>query len=199
MIAIIDYDAGNIGSVANALSRLGVDQFVITSDARQIESADGVIFPGQGRAGPAMKSLKQSGLDKLIPTLKQPFLGICLGMQLLMDSTEEDDTQALGIIGGTCVRFETSLPVPHMGWNSVNVMKQNRLLDQSDGEYVYFANSYYVKPDEQNIAATTNYDGEFTSVVSKDNFYGIQFHPEKSGPAGEKILGAFIDICKETA
>jgi glutamine amidotransferase len=195
-IVIIDYDAGNVGSVANALKRLGVNEFEITSNIEVIKVADGVIFPGQGRAGPAMRSLEESGLDKLIPTLKQPFLGICLGLQFLMESSDEDNTTALGIVKGSCTKLKTDLPVPHMGWNELQIEQATDLFKGvAAGEHVYFANSYVVNPAGDETTATTVYGDRFSCAIKKENFYGIQFHPEKSGPTGERILRNFIGLC----
>lgn len=199
MIAVVDYDAGNIGSVANALKRLGA-KFEVTSDPVKIKAADGVIFPGQGRAGPAMKSLQTSGLDKLLPELKQPFLGICLGMQLMVEELEEDNQSGLGIIPGRCVRFEKIKPVPHMGWNKLVIVKNLQLFEGiKSGVYVYFVHSYYVDAPEEFVIAKTDYGGDFASVIAKDNFYGVQFHPEKSAEDGEKILKNFLTLCGEKA
>lgn len=198
MIAIVDYNAGNIGSVANALKRLGVE-FTVTSDTKQIKSAEGVIFPGQGRAGPAMDSLKKTGLDKLLPELKQPFLGICLGMQLMVKNIEEDDQAGLGILPGKCIRFQNVKPIPHMGWNNLQIVKDLRLLKGiSSKDRVYFVHSYGVYAGDEFTAATTDYGGKFASVIAKNNFYGTQFHPEKSAEPGERILKNFLEICGET-
>ncbi len=197
MIAVVDYDAGNIGSVANALKRLGA-KFEVTSDTDTIRKADGVIFPGQGRAGPALKSLQKSGLDKLLPSLKQPFLGICLGMQLMVEKLEEDNQTGLGIVPGKCELFKDISPVPHMGWNKVNIVQDSKLLaGLKSGSYQYFVHSYAVKTDKEFTVAVTDYGGEFASAVNRDNFYGVQFHPEKSAEAGEQILNNFLIICGE--
>ena len=200
MIAIIDYDAGNIGSVANALNRLGVSNYEITSDKNVIKNSKGVIFPGQGRAGPAMQSLQANGLDELLPTLKQPFIGICLGMQLIMDSSEEDNSTALGIIPGTCRKLATDLPIPQMGWNKLEMLRDSSLLNNLDDEpYVYFANSYAVATDNSYVDATVMYGQPIVSAIEKDNFYGIQFHPEKSGAVGETILSNFLKLCEQSS
>lgn len=197
MIAVVDYDAGNIGSVANVLKRLGVESEV-TSERQKIENADGVIFPGQGRAGPAMRSLKKSGLDKLLPALKQPFLGICLGMQLMVEELDEDNQIGLGIIPGRCTRLTAIKPVPHMGWNNLLIATKSQLLNNiNPEEYVYFVHSYAVSTEDEFVLAKTVYGDQFASVVSKDNFYGTQFHPEKSAETGEKILKNFLKICGE--
>ncbi len=195
MIAIIDYQAGNIGSVRNALDRLGV-KYIVSADAIVIQAADGVIFPGQGRAGPAMKQLRASGLDRLIPQLTQPFLGICLGMQLLAESSEEDDTTCLGIMPGSCRKFPASLKTPQLGWNQVSLTQESPLSAKSKtDEYFYFLNSYYFDADPAQVVGTANYGVSFPSIVQKDNFFAVQFHPEKSGPAGEHILKNFCELC----
>ena len=197
MIAVIDYQAGNIGSVANALKKLGVE-YTVTGDPLVIKRADGIIFPGQGRAGPAMDSLHASGISDVLLSLSQPFLGICLGMQLMVEKLDEDNRSGLGIIPGECRKLENVSPIPHMGWNSLHVAKKSQLLNNvASGEYVYFAHSYAVKTDEDFVAATTDYGGRFAAVVTKDNFFGLQFHPEKSAAVGEQILKNFMDICKE--
>ncbi len=196
MIAIIDYKAGNIGSVQNALKHLGVDD-VVTNDPSEIQAAQAVIFPGQGRAGPAMKELRKLGLDKTIPTLTQPFLGICLGMQLLADTSEEDETNCLGVVPGRCRKFPASLKLPQIGWNVVNCVQDSPLTRAvTDKEYFYFVNSYYFDAEEPYIVATTGYGFDFPSIVQKDNFYAVQFHPEKSGDAGEQLLKNFCEVAK---
>lgn len=197
MIAIVDYDAGNIGSVANALKRLGAD-FKVTSDPETIKASDGVIFPGQGRAGPAMESLRQSGLDKVLPRLKQPFFGICLGMQLMVEEIEEDNQKGLAIIAGKCIRLQSVSPVPHMGWNKIQIMKRSRLLSGiEDDAYQYFAHSYAAHVPHEYKLAITDYGVNFDSAIQKGNFYGVQFHPEKSADAGDQILKNFLRICGE--
>lgn len=197
MIAVVDYRAGNIGSVVNALKRLNAE-FEVTSDSIKIKKADGVIFPGQGRAGPAMKSLQKTGLDNVLPTLTQPFLGICLGMQLMVEWLEEDDQPGLGIIPGECKRFQSIKPVPHMGWNQVKICRKSPLFDGIEGDfYQYFVHSYAVKAPNKFVLATTEYGSEFASVIGKNNFYGVQFHPEKSVENGAKLLQNFLRICGE--
>lgn len=177
MIAIIDYKAGNVASLTSALKRLG-QECMVTNDPAVIQAADKVIFPGQGRARPAMAELKRTGLDQLIPKLKQPFLGICLGMQLLLDESAEDDTQCLGIIPGRVKRFQTSEPVPQMGWNNG----------------YYFVHSYYVDTAARYTIYRHNYGGQwFASMMAKDNFWGVQFHPEKSSQAGLQLLQQFCE------
>lgn len=197
MIAVVDYKAGNVGSVTNMLKKLGVS-FTVTSDPQLISASDGVIFPGQGRAGPAMESLKKTGLHKLLPDLKQPFLGICLGMQLMVDELEEDGVRGLGIISGKCVRFKEIKPIPHMGWNTLRITQSSELLKGvKNGSYMYFVHSYFVETQSKFILAATDYGGEFAAVVAKDNFYGVQPHPEKSAQLGEKILINFLKLCGE--
>jgi glutamine amidotransferase len=197
MIAIVKYNAGNLGSVANALDRLG-QKYKITAVPNEIKAADGVIFPGQGRAGPAMASLRENGLDSLLPELPQPFLGICLGMQLMVDELEEDKQQGLGIIPGKCQLIKGVKPVPHMGWNTLSIAKQSQLLEGlSDGSFVYFVHSYAVHVPDEFVIARTDYGGDFDSVIAKDNFYGTQFHPEKSAETGQQILKKFLKICGE--
>ena len=195
MIAIIDYEAGNVGSLANALERLGAD-YEITNDPAKVKAARGVILPGQGRAGPAMTSLQKTGLDQVIRELEQPFLGICLGMQVLVDESNEDNTKCLGIIPGSSGKFAANLPVPQMGWNKIDQKQQSPLLEGiENGAYQYFVHSYYVKTAASNTVATTDYGETFKSVIEKDNFYGVQFHPEKSGKIGGKILANFLGLC----
>jgi glutamine amidotransferase len=195
MIALIDYDAGNTCSVMNALNRLNVN-FRLTSDSREISQADKVIFPGVGHAGSAMAALKNKGLVETIINLKQPVLGICVGMQLLCAHSEEGDTTCLGILPLTVTKMIASqaLKVPHMGWNQIQFKKaQNPLLnDINNGEHFYFVHSYYV-PSSAADVAITNYGGDFAAMVHKDNFYGIQFHAEKSGRAGEQMIKNFIE------
>lgn len=196
MIAIIDYKAGNIGSVKNALDRLDVE-YCVTADSTIIKSADGVIFPGQGRAGQAMKELISSGLDKIIPELKQPFLGICLGMQLLADFSEENSTQCLSIIPSKCRKFPNNLKTPQLGWNKVDFM-QNSYLTKNipNGEYFYFLNSYYFDAAAKYVIGETSYGFNFASIVQKDNFCAVQFHPEKSSKQGNQLLKNFCEASK---
>ena len=196
MIAIVDYRAGNTGSVQDALNRLGVAS-VITADPSVVKSADGVIFPGQGRAGAAMNQLQSTGLDKLIPKLTQPFLGICLGMQLLSKVSDEDDTDCLNVIPGKCRKFPSLLKTPQLGWNKVMFTKRSPLtLGLANGQYFYFLNSYYFDSEEKCVAGTTSYGFDFPAIVQKDNFFAVQFHPEKSGKSGEQLLKNFCEISK---
>ncbi|MEN8137868.1 MAG: imidazole glycerol phosphate synthase subunit HisH [Bacteroidota bacterium] len=190
MIVIIDYGAGNIQSVKFALERLGVEA-ILTSDTEIIKKADKVIFPGVGRAEPAMKKLKQSGLDRLIPELKQPVLGVCLGMQLMCEHTEEDNVKGLGIFPLEVKEFEKSLKVPQIGWNHISELKSGLFNNIKENAYTYFVHSYYV-PDSEFSIASTNYGFKYSSAIKKDNFYATQFHPEKSGDVGEQILENFL-------
>ena len=183
MIAVIRYSAGNVLSVMNALSRLGKDA-VLTDDPATIKSADHVIFPGVGEASSAMRYLREHGLDDVIRHLTQPFLGICLGMQLMCSASDEGDTGCLGIRG---------YKIPHMGWNNLEKLSGPLFSHVSPGEYVYFVHSYYV-PASCYSSAITEYDGlSFSASLSKDNFHGVQFHPEKSGDVGERILRSFLE------
>lgn len=193
MIAIINYNAGNIASVTNALTKLGVD-FIITDDPEKIKKADKIIFPGVGRAETAMRELKKRKLDRLIPKIKVPFLGICLGMQLLFDYSAEDKINCLKIIPGSVKKFSSKVKVPHMGWNKVKIEKSSPLWKNiSDNNYFYFVHSFYAETQNEEIA-TTNYDLKFASAVQKNNFYGVQFHPEKSGKIGLKLLNNFCNL-----
>ncbi|MBU0577505.1 imidazole glycerol phosphate synthase subunit HisH [Patescibacteria group bacterium] len=194
MISIIDYNAGNIASVTNVLKRLACD-YIITSNPDEIRKADKIIFPGVGRAKPAMEELKKRSLIKVVQNAKQPFLGICLGLQLLADFSEEDSTKCLGIIPEAIKRFSNNLKVPQIGWNKVSFTKSSPLTDGiPDNEYFYFVNSYYMPINEFTVGET-KYGISFSSVIQKDNFYATQFHPEKSGKIGEKIIRNFIEKC----
>lgn len=205
MIAIIDYKSGNIASLCAALDRLNQQypdlQYTVTNDPAVIRSADRVIFPGQGRSGPAMRELQRLGLDTVIKELTQPFLGICLGMQLLADFTEEDSTPGLGIIPVQVKRFTgKTIPVPHMGWNQLCVTQTDPLLNfVTSGDYAYFVHSYYMEPNPEYTLATVNYGELAAAIVRKDNFVGMQFHPEKSGAAGMKLLENFCTGSAGTA
>lgn len=192
MLAIIDYGAGNTKSLQFALERLGVNS-LLTSNADQIKSADKVIFPGQGAAGSAMQKLKHFGLDQLIPELKQPVLGICLGMQLFCKHTEEGDVQGLGIVKGTVKRFSSKVKVPQMGWNSIHNLKGELFDGIQEGAYMYLVHSYFV-PDSTETVATSNYDGSYSVALQKENFYGVQFHPEKSSKQGQLVLNNFLKL-----
>jgi glutamine amidotransferase len=192
MVAIIDYDAGNVRSLQFALERLGVKS-QLTSDPDTIRNADRVIFPGQGAARSAMEKLKYSGLDQLIPQLKQPVLGICLGMQLLCESTEEGDVKGLGIIHGKVVRFSNKVKVPQMGWNTISKTQTALFQNIKDHEFMYLVHSYYV-PILPETIAQSEYDETYSVALRKDNFYGVQFHPEKSSHAGSQLLQNFMTL-----
>ena len=187
---IIDYDAGNVKSLQFALERLGVEA-QITHDIDSISSAEKVIFPGQGEAASAMEKLKSKGLDTLIPQLRQPVLGICLGMQLLCKQTEEGSTQGLGILPSKVKRFPNIVKVPQMGWNTVNHNAEGLFEGITQDCYMYLVHSYFV-PVTPNTIAQTNYAGAYSVAVQKDNFYGVQFHPEKSSKDGLRLLENFL-------
>ena len=190
MIAIIDYKAGNVKSLQFALERLGVKS-ILTADPKIITNAEKVIFPGQGAAASAMKKLKDSGLDILIPKLKQPVLGICLGMQLLCDFTEEGNVKALGIISGKVKRFSDNVKVPQMGWNTISGLQNPLFNNIKNYEFMYLIHSYFVPLLAETIAVS-QYDLIYSVAVQKNNFYGVQFHPEKSSKAGQQILHNFL-------
>lgn len=191
-IVIIDYGSGNIQSIQFALQRLGYEG-ILSNDIDEIQSADKVIFPGVGEAQTAMKKLIESGLDVLIPMLQQPVLGICLGMQLMCDFSEERDTKGLGIFNTNVVRFPKKLRTPHIGWNTITQLQSPLFKDIKEGDFMYFVHSYYV-PKCSEAIATTGYDFEYTSALQKDNFYGVQFHPEKSGTIGAQVLSNFLKL-----
>ena len=192
MIAIIDYVAGNVKSVENAVRKLGYET-LITSNPEEIRNAEKVIFPGVGEASTAMNYLKSLKLDELIPTLKQPFLGICLGQQLLCDYSEEGNTKCLGIFDLKVKQFPATDIVPHMGWNNLQNMKSLIFDGISDYDNFYFVHSYYCEVGE-NTTSECDYILPFSATLQKDNFYGTQFHPEKSGDVGSKILENFLKI-----
>ena len=202
-VAIIDYKAGNVYSVIHALERL---RPVLTDDAERIRRADKVLFPGQGEASQAMSYLRKTGLDRVIRDLRQPILGICIGQQLMCRHSEEGDTPCLGIFDVPVLRFQPQRhedKVPHMGWNCLQIMKNEERRVKNEeaglfrgfegGEYVYFVHSYYVPQCEWTIA-TTDYITPFSAALHRDNFYATQFHPEKSGSVGERILQNFLEI-----
>ena len=194
-LALIKYNAGNVQSVSFALERLGVS-FAITDDAEEIKSADKVLFPGVGEASSTMKFLKDRNLDKLIPSLTQPVLGVCLGMQLMCKFSMENNTPCLGIFDETVTKFVASptQKVPHMGWNELK-LKESWLDPALEDKYVYFVHSYYV-PVNSFTSAITNYTVPFSAAMHRDNFYAVQFHPEKSAGAGELVLKSFLSINK---
>ena len=191
-IIIIDYGAGNIKSIQFAFKRLGVDA-VLSNSIDEIKSADKVVFPGVGEASSAMKMLRESGLDTIIPTLKQPVLGICLGMQLMCNSSEEGNTKGLGIFNVDIKRFSNSVKVPQMGWNVISDLKSDLFNGIKENEFMYLVHSFYAEKCTEMIAKT-DYEIEYASALQKDNFYGVQFHPEKSGIMGEKILKNFLEL-----
>jgi len=191
-IVILNYGAGNIQSIQFSLNRLGFEG-ILSKNHQEILSADKVIFPGVGEASLAMKRLKESGLDKLIPQLKQPVLGICLGMQLMCAYSEEGNTEGLGIFDDNVMKFTPKVKVPQMGWNTIYNLKSELFDGISENEYMYLVHSYYV-PNSENSIATTNYEVEYCSALQKNNFYGVQFHPEKSGKFGEQILNNYLKI-----
>lgn len=193
-IVILKYQAGNLFSVRQALIRLG-HQATISDDPEEIRQADKVIFPGVGQASAAMKSLRESGLDQLIPSLKQPVLGICLGMQLLLEESEEEDTPCLGIIPGAIRKFpvERDLKIPHMGWNRITNGEGPLFWGVDPQAWYYFVHSYYAGLLPETMAEAA-YGIPFSAALQKDNFFGCQFHPEKSGPAGAQILKNFLAL-----
>ncbi|MEP7074353.1 MAG: imidazole glycerol phosphate synthase subunit HisH [Acidobacteriota bacterium] len=192
-VAIVKYNAGNVRSVTNALKRLGVDS-EITDDPATLRCADRVIFPGVGEASSAMKYLREKDLDGTIRSLKQPVLAICLGMQLLCASSEENDTECLGIVTQKVERFPSNtLNVPQIGWNNISMLKTHLLEGVRDGSFVYFANSYFVRRCDGTIASAF-YGQEMSAAIRHENFYGVQFHPEKSGRVGATILANFLKI-----
>lgn len=194
-IAIVKYNAGNIGSVENAVRRMGIEPMV-TDDVEKIQSADRVIFPGQGEAHSTMTYLKAHRLDEVIVELKQPVLGICIGMQLLCRHSEEQDTDCLGVFDVDVKRFiplQHEDKVPQMGWNTIEDTKTALFEGFDKPEFVYFIHSFYVPTCDWTIA-TTNYIQPYSSALHKDNFYATQFHPEKSGQVGEQILKNFIEL-----
>lgn len=198
--AIIDYNVGNLLSVTNAFKYLGFESR-ITNDLKELELADDVVLPGVGAFPDAMKNLKDRGLDKIVKqlALKKPILGVCLGMQMLFDSSEElRYTKGLGLIGGTVQKINTQLKLPQIGWNSLKMINETPLLkDVGEGEYVYFVHSYSaIVADREDLKAVTEYPDEITAVVARGNVFGCQFHPEKSGEVGLRILKNFKELEK---
>lgn len=191
-LAIVKYNAGNIQSVLYALERIGMEA-VVTDDHTLLRSADKVIFPGVGEASSAMNYLKERQLDSLIKSLEQPVLGICLGMQLMCMHSEENDTDCLGIFDTKVKRFSGSLKIPQIGWNLVQETREPLFSHLPKEAYCYFVHSYYADVCDE-TAATTEYGVRFSSALQKRNFYGVQFHPEKSAAAGEQILKNFINL-----
>ncbi len=191
-IVIIDYGAGNIQSLKFAIRRLG-DEAILSHDALEIRSADKVIFPGVGEASSAMKKLRGTGLHDFIPTLKQPVLGICLGMQLMCNGSAEGNTEGLGLFDVDVVRFSDDVKVPQMGWNVISNLRSPLFDGISENEHVYMVHGYYAGLCSDTIAET-DYHVKYSSALAKDNFYGTQFHPEKSGGVGEHILNNFLNM-----
>ena len=191
-IAIIDYGAGNIKSIQFALNRLGFEG-LLTNNPNEIQSADKVIFPGVGEASSAMNKLKNSGLNELIPTLKQPVLGICLGMQLMCNHTEEGNTNGLGIFDTNVIQFSNQVKVPHMGWNTIYNLQSPLFQGINENEYLYLVHSFYA-PLSENTIAMTNYELQYSSALQLNNFYGVQFHPEKSHHWGVQLLKNFAEM-----
>ena len=196
MIAIIDYDTGNLRSVCNALDRIGAE-YVLTDDPETIRRADRVLLPGVGEASSAMAKLRERGLCDVIRSLKVPVLGICIGMQLMCRHSQEGDVDCLGIFDADVCRFEPDLAsgvkVPHMGWNAVTDLKTGLFEGLEDGEFVYFVHSYAASVCEDTIAVSDN-GRKFSAAMRRGNFYGAQFHPEKSGDVGERILRNFMNL-----
>ena len=192
MIAIVKYNAGNIKSVQNALDRLGYE-CTLTDDVATLINADKVIFPGVGEASSAMSYLKERGLDQVIKNLKQPVLGICLGLQLMCLESEEGNTACLGIFKNTVRRFEETDLVPHMGWNDITALNSKLFVGVESGDDTYFVHSYCADLSEH-TTSVCNYSSPFSASLEKENFYATQFHPEKSADVGEKILKNFLEL-----
>ena len=194
-VVIIKYNAGNIYSVDYGLKRLGINPLV-TDNLETIQKADKVIFPGQGEASTTMQYLREHKLDQVIKALKQPVLGICIGMQLMCSHSDEGNTECLGIFDAEVKRFMPQRhedKVPHMGWNTLNGLNSELFTEAQNDAFVYFVHSYYI-PVTNDTAATTQYIQPFSAAMHKDNFYATQFHPEKSGTVGEQILTNFLNI-----
>jgi glutamine amidotransferase len=195
MIALIDYGAGNTASVANSLKTLNAD-YILTNVEEEIKKCEKVIFPGVGEASSAIKKINEIKIFSLLKEIDKPMLGICLGLQLMCAHSEEGDVDCLGIFPADTVKFVLKKSaVPHMGWNQIYFKKKSKLFEGiKEGEFFYFAHSYYV-PMNEYTTAYTSYEIDFSAALEKDNFYGLQFHPEKSSHAGLKILRNFIELC----
>ena len=191
-LVIINYGAGNIKSLQFAFKRLGVEA-ILSHHPEIIKTADKVIFPGVGEASSAMKMLKSQALDQLIPQLQQPVLGICLGMQLLCNHTEEGDTNGLGIFDVNIKRFNANVKVPQIGWNTINNLKSDLFKGINEGDYMYLVHSYYAECCSEAIAIS-DYGLQYASALQSNNFYGVQFHPEKSSTKGEQLLKNFLEL-----
>jgi len=191
-IVIINYGAGNIQSIKFAIQRLGYDA-KLTNDVREIQNADKVIFPGVGEASSAMGKLHTSGLNKIIPELKQPVLGICLGMQLMCNSSEEGNTKGLRIFDVDVIKFSNTVKVPQIGWNQIANLKSDLFININEKEYIYLVHSFYAPLCNETIAES-DYELKYSAALQKDNFYGTQFHPEKSSEVGGEILLNFLSI-----
>jgi glutamine amidotransferase len=192
-VAIVKYNAGNVCSVDNALKRLGVEPFV-TDDSEELQNAEKVIFPGVGEASTAMNYLREKGLDRVIKNLQQPVLGVCLGMQLLGAISDENNTECLGVIPFRIKKFESEIEkIPHIGWNQIVNLNSKLFQDIEENSFVYYVHSYFVESNPA-IIAQTNYIKDFGAAVQQNNFYGVQFHAEKSGIIGEKILENFLKL-----
>lgn len=192
MIAIIDYNAGNTKSVTFALQRLGVEP-ILTRDEAELRRADKIIFPGVGEASSTMSFLAELGLDGLIPSLTQPVLGVCLGMQLMCEYSDEGDTHGLGIFPHRVLKFPPEMKVPHMGWDNIINLKGSLFTADMEAGFAYFVHSYYVPLGSDTVAAC-DYIMPFSAALQKDNFYAVQFHPEKSGMLGTQILQNFLEL-----
>ena len=194
MIAIVNYKMGNLRSVQNALCRLGAD-FTVTDDAETIRRASHVLLPGVGAADEAMRNLRETGLPAVIRSLRQPVLGICVGMQVLCRHSEEGDAECLGVFDAKVRRFAAGegLKVPHMGWNQLGNMETKLFMGIGSGSYAYFVHSYFAGLCPDTIA-TARYGALFSAALKYENFYGVQFHPEKSGDTGERLLANFLAL-----
>lgn len=193
MIAVIDYDTGNLRSVANTLGRLGAE-YIITASPEQIRCADHVLLPGVGEASSAMAKLRERGLVEVIRSLTQPVLGICIGLQLLCRHSQENDTPCIGIFDNEVRKFDLpELKVPHMGWNSISKLRTPLFKGIDEGAYVYYVHSFAPSLNDDTIAIT-EYGMPFSAAIAKDNFFGTQFHPEKSASVGEQLLRNFLEL-----
>lgn len=194
-VAVVKYNAGNIYSVLQALQRLGVEP-ILTDDAKELSTADRVLFPGQGEASGAMAYLREKGLDEVIRQLTQPVLGICIGQQLMCRHSEEGNVDCLGLFDVDVKRFQPTAheqKVPHMGWNQLSNLRSPLMEGVAEGDFVYFVHSFYVPQCEATIA-TTDYILPYSAALHRDNFYATQFHPEKSGAVGERIISNFLNL-----